>query len=64
MILLEPNLGLFCAVEMVIDTRESILETKYMDLVCITLPMAIVMKGHGMKGEGKVVECTLSEIVT
>ena len=25
-----------------------------MDLVCITLPMAIAMRGHGMKAENKV----------
>lgn len=39
----------------------STLGTKYMGLVHITLPMGIVMKGHGMKGRSKASECTRSE---
>ena len=43
---------------------ESILETKYMDLGCTTLPMATVMREHGMKAVGKVMACILFEMVT
>ena len=49
--------------EMEIDMQVSILGTKYMDLVCITLPMVTVMREHGMKGVGKVLACILFELV-
>ncbi|KAK9945773.1 hypothetical protein M0R45_011272 [Rubus argutus] len=42
--------------EMEIDMQASILETKSMDLVSITLLMVIVMKGHGMKAASKLSE--------
>lgn len=40
--------------------QENILETKSMDLVSIALPMATVMRGHGMKAESKAMACILS----
>lgn len=43
---------------------ESILETKYMDLVSTTLPMATVMKEHGMKVAAKVMAFIFFEMVT
>lgn len=49
---------------MEIDTQGSILEIKYMDLGSTTLPMATVMKGHGMKVVAKVMGFTLSEMET
>lgn len=42
----------------------SISVIRYMVSVCITLPMATVMKGHGMKAGSRVLACTLSEMVT
>lgn len=44
--------------------RESILETRFMDLVCIISPTGIAMKGHGMKVASKVTECIHLEMVT
>lgn len=41
---------------------ESILETKFMGLVFITLLMGIAMRGRGMKVVSKAMECILSEI--
>lgn len=40
----------------------SILETKSMASESITLPMGIAMKGRGMKGVNKAMECTHSEM--
>lgn len=49
---------------MEIGTQGNILVTKSTDLECITLPMAIAMKGRGMKAESKATACTLSEAAT
>ena len=49
---------------MEIDTLVSTLEIKFMVLVFITSPMAIVMRDHGMKAESKVLECIRFEMVT
>ena len=46
---------------MEIDMQGSILGTKSMDLVCITLAMGIVMKGRGMKVGSKGSVCIRSE---
>jgi hypothetical protein len=50
--------------EMEIDMQASILETKSMDLVSITLLMVIVMKGHGMKAASKAMACIPSGVAT
>lgn len=47
-----------------IGTLVSISVIRYMVSVFITLPMATVMKGHGMKAGSRVLACTLSEMVT
>lgn len=47
-----------------IDTQENISVTRFMVLVCITLPMGIAMKVHGMKAASKVTECTNLKMVT
>ena len=42
--------------------QENILGTKFMDLGSIILPMAIAMKGLGMKVESKALACILLEM--
>ena len=48
---------------MEIDMLESILQTKCMDLGSTILQTAIVMRVPGMRGRGRGLECTLSEVV-
>lgn len=48
---------------MEIDTQESILRIKCMDLESTVLQMAIVMRVPGTRGEDKGMECTLLEMV-
>lgn len=46
---------------MEIDTQGNISVTKSTDSGCTISPMAIVMKGHGMRAVSKATACTLSE---
>lgn len=53
----DVKLDFYCVLEMVIDMLGSILEIKFMDLVCIILLMGIVMRVYGTKGVSKVMGC-------
>lgn len=56
--------GSGCFTEMEIDMLVNTLEIKSMVLGFITLPMAIVMRDHGMKAESKVMAVIFLETVT
>lgn len=57
------NMALVATIsEMVTNMLGSILVTRSMDLVSITLLMGIVMRAHGMKAVSKAMECTPSEM--